>query len=281
MISARPQHVTSTLRHLSPPPHSNNFLPLLVRFSRTPCEASKQPPVLLHQAFQHSLARKPAPKYKKQIFNELDIGSHDKDLLRAPLPKGKNAKNLVRVRYSTRHVMRTYDAPFLSDPLGEREPRSVVLRHYYEEKKKTEPLWLWFYGNRGTDTPCVVSLAKRRVKRALHASLLARGYDAQGRTIERKDGAESMSAATARGDLTGTIVCNAEVPRSIVKGLLDEELRAAMDAVVDMFIDRCLSKPKVSKPTKQKFERREEPDSGKPRRPVGGERPPMKKFGRD
>lgn len=240
MIPARLQYVTRILRRL--PPRSNLLYPF-ARFSCTPRIASKQskdsilefPPILKLNmpGNPNDYEGLPVSKQYRQIFEDLDIGLPSRDLRSVLVPKNIRAASKLMVRCSLRHVMRTHDLQYFTEVQAE-HPKTVLLRHSYGELKKTRPLWLWFYGLTSTDTPFVVSSAKRRMKRALHAALNARGYDAQGRIIE--SGYETGINTTFRGDLRGTIACIAKVPRDVAKTISNGDLRAAMDAVVDSFI---------------------------------------------
>ncbi|KAK2001090.1 hypothetical protein LX36DRAFT_601971 [Colletotrichum falcatum] len=243
MNTARLQHVTRILRQL--PPRST-LSPPLARYSSSRLEASGQtasPSIELPEApeFNKSkslddLEKVQLSQHWRKIFGELDIGTPANDYRTIHIPKDLKAIPLTRFKMSRRHVMRAYDTGYFMEDKHE-QPKAVLMRSYYEEDKKNKPLWLWFYGFNSIDTPAVVSMAKYRMKLALHAALKDRGYDAQGRIIDPES--ETGIGTTLRGDLKGTIACIAKYPRDIVKKLPKQELRLAMDAVVDAFIRVC------------------------------------------
>ncbi|KAK1590865.1 uncharacterized protein LY79DRAFT_590108 [Colletotrichum navitas] len=239
MNPTRLQHVTHILRQL---PQRNTFPPL-ARYSSSRRKASGQTAgtsTELSKAVEFNKLRsldnlekvQLSPHWTK-IFDELDIGTPAKDYRIIYLPRDVKAKHLTRFRISKRHVMRAFDMDYFTENKYE-HPKTVLMRYYYEEYKKNKPLWLWFYGFSSIDTPAVVSLAKYRMRLALHAALKDRGYDAQGRIIDPES--ETGIGTTLRGDLKGTIACVAKYPRDVVKKLPKKELRLAMDAVVDVFI---------------------------------------------
>ncbi|EFQ26591.1 uncharacterized protein GLRG_02411 [Colletotrichum graminicola M1.001] len=238
MNPARLQHVTRILRQL---PQRSTFLPL-ARYSSSRRNASGQtacPSTELPKAFEFNkpqslddLEKVQLSPHWTKIFEELDIGTPANDYRIIYIPHNLKAKSLTRFRISKRHVMRAFDTGHFTENKYE-HPKAVLMRYYYEEDKKNKPLWLWFYGI-STDTPAVVSMAKYRMKLALHAALKNRGYDVQGRLIDPES--ETGIGTALRGDLKGTIACVAKSPRDVVKKLPKKELRLAMDALVDAFI---------------------------------------------
>ncbi|KAK2060936.1 hypothetical protein LY76DRAFT_624916 [Colletotrichum caudatum] len=239
MNPARPQHVTRILWQL---PLCSAFLPPPAQCSGSRRKASGRtavPSTELPQALEFNnpqslddLERVQLSQRWMKIFHELDIGTPVNDYRTVRIHDNLKAMPLVRFRISKRHVMRAFDTKYFTEDKYE-HPKAVLMRHYYEEDKKNKPLWMWFYGA-GSDSPAVVSMAKYRMKLALHAALKDRGYDAQGRIIDLES--ETGIDTALRGDLKGTIACVAKSPRDVVKKLPKKELRLAMDAVVDALI---------------------------------------------
>ncbi|KZL86386.1 hypothetical protein CI238_04791 [Colletotrichum incanum] len=240
MIPARLQHVNRIIGQL---PLRNSFLPLLARYSSSKRKAAEQTTAPNPKSSQVRELNKPKSLYDlenaqlsqhwKKIFDELDIGTPANDYRVIRLPSDLKAVPLTRFRVSRRHVMRAFDTAYFTEHKYE-HPKAVLMRHYYEEDKKNKPLWMWFYGITAIDTPAVVSMAKYRMKLALHAALKDRGYDAKGRIIDSES--ETGIGTTLRGDLRGTIACVAKTPRDVVKTLPKKDLRLAMDVLVDAFI---------------------------------------------
>ncbi|WQF83075.1 hypothetical protein CDEST_08089 [Colletotrichum destructivum] len=256
MIPVRLQHVTRILRQL---PLRSIFLPSPARYSSSkrkvveqtaaPISESLQMPDLDQPRSIADLEKAQLSQQWKEIFDVLDIGIPANDLKTVRLvPAIDAARPLIGFKVSKRHVMRVYDTAYFMETKYQ-HPKSVLMRHYYEEHKKNKPLWLWFYGITAIDTPAVRSMAKYHIKLALHAALKDRGYDAQGRLIDPKS--ETGMGTTLRGDLRGTITCVAKTPRDIVKRLPRKDLRAATDAAVDEFI-RMLEKVQMEKEKKKK-----------------------------
>ncbi|GJC82756.1 hypothetical protein ColLi_05594 [Colletotrichum liriopes] len=240
MIPARLQHVTRIIRQL---PLRGSFLPPLARYSSAKRKAAEQTAATSPESPQvrdinkskslYDLENAQLSHHWKKIFDELDIGIPANDYRVIRLPRDLKAMPLTRFRVSKRHVMRAFDTAYFTEHKYE-HPKAVLMRHYYEEDKKNKPLWLWFYGITAVDTPAVVSMAKYRMKLALHAALKDRGYDALGRIIDSES--ETGIGTTLRGDLRGTIACVAKTPRDVVKTLPKKDLRLAMGVLVDAFI---------------------------------------------
>ncbi|KAK1964207.1 hypothetical protein LY78DRAFT_659592 [Colletotrichum sublineola] len=240
MNPARLQHVTRILRQL---PLRNTFPPPLARYSGSRLNAVGQTAAsstALPQAAEFNKSKSLEELENEQlsqdwmkIFDELDIGTPANDYRTMYIPKSLEATSVIRFKTSKRHVMRAFDTGYFTEQKYE-HPKAVLMRDYYEQDKKKKPLWMWFYGFGGTDTPAVVSMARYRMKLALHAALKDRGYDAQGRIIDPES--KTGIGTALRGDLKGTIACIAKSPRDVVKKLAKKDLRLAMDAVVDAFI---------------------------------------------
>ncbi|GKT42476.1 uncharacterized protein ColSpa_02657 [Colletotrichum spaethianum] len=240
MIPAQLQHVTRIFRQL---PLRSSFLPPLARYSSSKRRAAEQTaapsaklpdvPELNKSKSLDDLEKAQLSQHWMKIFDELDIGTPANNYRVIRLPNDLKAVPLTRFRMSKRHIMRAFDTFYFTEHKHE-HPKAVLMRHYYEEDKKNKPLWIWFYGIFAVDTPAVVSMAKYRMKLALHAALKHRGYDAQGRIIDSES--ETGIGTTLRGNLQGTIACVAKFPRDVVKRLPKKDLRLAMDAVVDAFI---------------------------------------------
>ncbi|KAK1986139.1 hypothetical protein LZ30DRAFT_685623 [Colletotrichum cereale] len=234
------QHVTRILRQ--PPLCGTSLLPIACYSSSrrkslgqtaSPSTELPQAPEINKSKSLDDFEKVQLSQHWMKIFDELDIGTPANDYRMIAIPNDLKAIPLTRFRASKRHVMRAFDTGYFTEHKYE-HPKAVLMRDYYEEDKKTKPLWMWFYGMSSIDTPAVVSIAKHRMKLALHAALKDRGYDAQGRIIDPES--ETGIGTTLRGDLKGTIACVAKVPRDVVKKLPRKELRLAMDAVVDAFI---------------------------------------------
>ncbi|KAJ0160560.1 hypothetical protein CTA2_7741 [Colletotrichum tanaceti] len=250
MTRARLQHVTRILRQLplrsiclpSPARHSSSKRKV-VEQTAAPISESPQVPDLDQPRSIPDLEKAQLSQQWRQIFDVLDIGIPANDLKTIRLPPAISIAHLVVFRASKRHVMRVYDTALFMET-NYQHPKSVLMRHYYEEDKKNKPLWLWFYGVSANSKPAVVRMAKYCMKLALHAALKDRGYDAQGRLIDPKS--EMGMGTTLRGDLRGTITCVAKAPKDVVKRLPRQDLRAAADAAVDEFI-RVLEKLQLEK----------------------------------
>lgn len=86
------------------------------------------------------------------------------------------------VAYSPRHIAHPHDLTFF-DPRG--HSRMLVLRDKYEKKLNEDSLWIIFTGG-GVDSPIVRTMTLRRMKSALYAALLARGFERTGKAKDRE-----------------------------------------------------------------------------------------------
>ncbi|KAF6818250.1 hypothetical protein CSOJ01_01891 [Colletotrichum sojae] len=176
--------------------------------------------------------RKENSGYDRTVFKRLGIRStFEKSVYeRIPGPGHLEAFKYFYAKYSPHHIVEQYHMQPFYRPGG--HPEAVALAHYYEKKKKREPLWHIFGGAHSFGRASLVIRAKNQFLKALGKALWVRGYDIYGRRIS----GDSVGDMTLRG----TVGFYAKLPKELRTQVTMKEIQEAVDFAVDHIIKRAL-----------------------------------------
>ncbi|KAL0937570.1 uncharacterized protein CTRU02_207301 [Colletotrichum truncatum] len=249
MIPVPLRNVSRTFRRLPAVTATAPFISFMpfVRYSDFPRKAAHKvasqftPPAFnasrlnILYPLNSDVSEKTLPAYTEAMFKRLDIHSaHEKGVYtKVPIPRHLSAGKYFYSKFTARHVVEQFDMPAFAQSLGE-HPRAVVREHYYEKKKKNEPLWQWFHGSHAFGSAGLVIHSGGKFIKAVRKALYTRGYGIHGRRL----GKSLLGASSSRKDdgLRGTLLFYALKPLELKTQVTMKEIQEAVDFCIDYFI---------------------------------------------